>query len=96
MKTVHKFPLVAAEGTLGLTFNVSMPAMSQILGVEDVRDQACVYALVDVGIHAGQEQTFHMFMTGEEIPADLNLRYVGTAQRNSALGKLVYHVFQEV
>jgi hypothetical protein len=99
MKAIHKYPLttdVIREDPISDAYVVLMPALAEIISVEEVSGVSCVYALVDPSAHAGQERHFRVFSTGQEIPPELNLKFIGTTQKKVPFISLVYHVFEEV
>ena len=75
---------------------VEMPVGTQILSVQECRDQLCIWALINDNSGVFESRTFAVIGTGNPIPTfdDFTMKFIGTAQRYA--GKLVWHVFEIV
>lgn len=87
MKTVWKFTL-----TPGVTNEVNVREMSDVLCVANQRDELVLYMLVDEAEVKGQTREFLVVGTGWKADINDNTFYVGTVV--TALGDLVWHVFE--
>ena len=85
MTTIYKYPIEIADSQI-----VSMPRGAKILTVQVQREQAYLWAMVDLGEHV-VNRTILIYGTGHAIHITEYLAYVGTIQM--AGGNLVWHVF---
>lgn len=87
MRAVWKFPILEP------VWSVLMPEGSKIVHVHAQNNKPCLW--VEVDSEAPKKvRSFHAFMTGQEIPMDDGLSYVGTAHLHS--GQIVAHVYEKV
>jgi hypothetical protein len=86
MNKVFKYELY-----IGDVVNVEMPIEAQILCVQAQKDIPIIWAIVDPE-NPVENKTFYIFGTGQVIPKDNNLKYIGTVQLLK--GELVFHIFE--
>lgn len=85
---VYKFPLqIQDEQT------ITMPAFPHYLILRWVRGELCLYAVVNPD-NSPTEHTFIIVGTGQDIPSDCPLIYLGTVTQRDEV--LVWHVFEKV
>lgn len=84
MKAVWKF-VITPECTLAL------PQGAKILTIAAQDTLICMWALVESEA-LPVERSFKVFGTGKQIPSDIPMQYVGSAQL--AGGGIVVHVFE--
>lgn len=87
MKTIWKYEL------LGRYPIISIPEKSQILSLQDQNNVLCLWAYVDTD-RQDVERWFRIFSTGEELPIDKSLKYIGTVQSYDK--SFVQHVFERM
>lgn len=86
--TVYKYPLqITDEQT------VIMPKYPHYLTLQWVRGELCLYAVVKPD-NPPSEHKFIIVATGQEIPNDYPLIYMGTVTQRDE--RLVWHVFEQI
>lgn len=84
---VYKYRL----SSLGRT-SVKMPALAQVLGVQNQDELVQVWALCDPEQKVVVPRTFVAFKTGDPIDLDEAAAFIGSVQLNA--GRHVAHVFE--
>lgn len=88
MKEIWKFPLDMVEQQ-----NVQMPIGARVLCVQVQDEIPCLWAEVGPD-YTCRARTFRIVPTGQEFDPDVDgMSYVGTFQMNSAIMRLVFHVY---
>lgn len=72
---------------------VEIPVGTELLSVASQGNEICLWAKVNPSA-IKERRSFVGFGTGHEIPDQLSLKYIGTAQLNG--GSMVSHVFEKV
>lgn len=85
---VWKYHLPVAPGT----YTISTPAEWWPLQVGYQMDQIVVWAEVELTRAPEPDRRLHVTYTGDELPEDLKLSYIGSTIGD---GGLVYHVYWE-
>lgn len=91
MKTIYKYPL---ELVYEQTF--AMPKGANILSVQWIRGQICIYALVDTDENMCEKHQFLIIGTGAQIslnPIPVAHYFLGTVHNEDQ--SLVFHVFEK-
>lgn len=89
MRTIWKYHLQLANPTTH-----SMPVGAEILTVQRQHDAIVLWALVDDAERAREMREFLVVDTGQAIPDELDVRYLGTVQERSEAPVFVWHVFE--
>jgi hypothetical protein len=88
METIHKYQIHPAE-----RFVLKMPEDAEILCVQMQDKRPCLWARVDLD-DENVGRFFRIVGTGQALPADKLLSYVGSFQMYD--GQFVGHLFEEV
>lgn len=91
MRTIHKLALCVDELPARWTFCTH--ADHEVLSVNEQNGDVCVWVGVDTA-NAQKELTLWYIGTGQEIPSDKALEYLGTAHISQ--GCFVVHVYKEI
>ena len=83
---IHKYPLQVTDEQM-----VSLPAGCRLLCVQVQHGCPCVWAWVDPQEERRVNVRFVTIGTGNPIPANIPVRYLGTYQLHD--GALVFHLF---
>jgi hypothetical protein len=86
LKIIYKYKLETAS-----VQNIEMPEGAEILCVQTQGKTPCIWALVDPSVKL-TKRTFEIFCTGNNIPDDVNRKYIGTYQLYG--GEMVFHCFE--
>ena len=86
MRTVWKFPVPLDD-----SFDIEMPAGSEILCVQTQRGEPCIWAEVSTEAER-KPRSFRLFGTGHSQDIDAWVEYVGTFQVKE--GDLVFHIYE--
>lgn len=92
MKTIYKYPLTLVDEQ-----TIQLPKGADILSVQWIRNQLCIYALVDTQESEMENRQIKIFGTGNPILPNTTPKkhlFVGTIFNQSQT--LVFHVFAEV
>lgn len=87
-KRIFKYPLEVISDDQ----HINMPTDAEILDIQNQDGSIVLWALVNPEPALYDCRRFRIFATGQEIPFNLNLKYIGTVQTDS----LVWHVFERV
>lgn len=85
MRTIHKFAVLARP------FDLRLPKGAKVLTVQIQHGRPEMWVLLDTN-NERERRTFVTLPTGNEIPDDINLDYIGTFQLDG--GSLVFHLFE--
>lgn len=86
--SIYKYELSVTDRQI-----LMLPVRAEVLTVQMQRGKPCLWARVNPE-HRQKETRIHIFGTGHEMPADIELEYISTFQMHD--GDLVFHVFKEL
>jgi hypothetical protein len=90
-RVIYKYKLsdtIEEDGKIGL------PRGAQVLSVGVQDDSIFIWAVVSPDETMIEVRTFYVLMTGQTMPEDIDVHFLGTVHLYS--GKIVLHVFEEV
>ena len=89
MNSIYKYKLEAEDIQV-----LNLPLKTTILSVQSIKNEAYIYAVVDLNEVETEERTILTFGTGHEIEDNLKAHYIGTFKLHEDC--LVFHAFEKV
>lgn len=93
MKTIHKFTMLAYNGSL---LSLPFPDGAEPLTVQMQEGLIQLWVMLHDDQPRNHMRHFAVCGTGRPMPDDVNHKYIGTVQEQTEFGPMVWHVFEEI